>query len=174
MTAAMPDTIRVLTFKEGLLARLAHDLRLHVERFTIVREGDLLRVEIDPSSLVIDGVMKDGRCDASALSAGDRATIGETIRTTILDVRRHPSIRVQGRVTTREDGSVELRGELELHGTKRALVLVARREGTRLRASTSLRPSEFGIAPYKALAGAIKLQDRVGIELELDASSLAP
>ena len=34
--------------------------------------------------------------------------------------------------------------------------LVARREGTRLRASTSLRPSEFGIAPYKALAGAIR------------------
>jgi polyisoprenoid-binding protein YceI len=169
----MPDTIRVLTYKDGLLARLAHDLRLHVERFTIAREGEQLRVEIDPSSLVIDGVMKDGRCDASALSAGDRATIGETIRSTILDVRRHPSIRVQGRLITREDGSVELRGELELRGSSGPLVLVGRREGTRVRASTSVRPSEFGIAPYKALAGAIKLQDRVGIEIELDAASLA-
>lgn len=169
----MPDTIRVLTFKEGLLARLAHDLRLHVERFTIVREGDELRVDVDPGSLAIDGVMKDGRCDAGALSSGDRATIGETIRTTILDVRRHPSIRARGRVTTREDGGVELRGELVLRGVTRPLVLVARREGSRLRASTSLRPSEFGISPYKALAGAIKLQDRVVVELDLDASALA-
>jgi hypothetical protein len=36
----------------------------------------------------------------------------------------------------------------------------------------SLRPSEFGIAPYKALAGAIRLQDRVRVELDLDAATL--
>lgn len=168
----MADTLRVFTFKEGLLARLAHDLRLHVERFTITREGATLRVEIDPSSLVVDGVMTEGRCDASVLSAGDRAKITQTIQTTILDLRRHPTIVVRGELSERGAGGLELRGELELVGVRRPITIAARREGERVRASVSLRPSEFGIQPYKALAGAIKLQDRVVIELELAASSL--
>ena len=34
------DRVCVFTFKDGLLSRVAHDLRLHVEHFTITREGD--------------------------------------------------------------------------------------------------------------------------------------
>jgi polyisoprenoid-binding protein YceI len=168
------DRVRVFTFKDGLLARLAHDLRLHVERFSIRREGEQVHAEFDPDSLVIDGVMVGGRCDPDVLDRGDRAKIGETIRGTILDVARRRTIEFHGRVQAREDGGVRIDGELHLVGVRRPLGFVATRRGDRLIASVTLRPSEWGIAPYKALAGAIRLQDRVVVELDLDAAAHEP
>ncbi|MFV8754133.1 YceI family protein [Nannocystaceae bacterium ST9] len=169
----MADRVDVFTFKEGLLSRVAHDLRLHVERVAIVREGARVRVELDPRSLVVDGAMSGGRCDASALGAGDRAKILATVRDTILRTSTHRTIEFRGELKAREDGGLRVEGELRLVGVARPLAFGARREGGRLRASVALRPSDFGIAPYKALAGAIRLQDRVIVELDLDAFELS-
>lgn len=165
--------IRVFTFKEGLLSRVAHDLRLHPSRVELVREGEGedIVVRVGADSLVVDGAMRDGRLDAHGLGARDRAKILDTVRAEILRARQHPEIVFRGRVLPAEgpDGEdrVHVRGELELAGVKRALSFVATRSGPRLLASVTLRPSEFGIRPYKALAGAIRLQDRVRVELDV-------
>jgi hypothetical protein len=52
------------------------------------------------------------------------------------------------------------------------LTILGRREGNRVRASVNLRLSDFGITPYKALAGAIRLQDRVRVDIDLEAEWL--
>lgn len=159
----------MFTFKDGLLARLAHDLRLHVERFSIARSGERIEASLEPGSIVVDGVMVGARCDADVLGAGDRAKIVETLRGTILKTDRHRRIEFRGELHEREDGGVRVSGELQLVGVTRPLTFTATRRGDRMLATLTLRPSEFGIAPYKALAGAIRLQDRVLIELDLDA-----
>jgi polyisoprenoid-binding protein YceI len=159
----------VFMFKEGLLSRVAHDLRLHVERFTITREADEITARFEPASLVVDGVMHDERLDPNGLGQRDRSKIVQTIREDILRTRQHPSIEFRGRL---DPGNLRVVGELTLLGVRRPLTIQAKPERDRVRASVHLRPSEFGIAPYKALAGAIRLQDRVRIELELDAQSL--
>ncbi len=164
----MADQLRVFTFKDGLLARLAHDLRLHVERFKVEREGSRVRVEVDPGSLVVDGVMVGERCDASVLGPSDRAKIADTIRTTILATSAHRTIEFHGEAVEREHGGLRVQGELLLAGVKRPLSFTANRSGARLRATIVLRPSEYGISPYKALAGAIRLQDRVVIECDIE------
>jgi polyisoprenoid-binding protein YceI len=164
------DRVFVFTFKEGLLSRVAHDLRLRVEPrgLSIAREQDRVRAELAVDALAVDGAIRKGELDIDALSRRDRTTIVETIQTEILDARRQPQIRFEGQV--REDGEDLLRveGELELAGVRRPLSFTLEREAGRLRARISLRPSDFGIAPYKALAGAIRLQDRVIVELNLD------
>lgn len=168
----MPDHVRLFTFKDGLLARVAHDLGLHVERFSIARVDDRVVASFDPLSIVVDGAMVEGRCDPRQLGAGDRAKIIETLRGTILNTDRHRTIEFRGRLREPEDGGVRVEGELVLAGVTRPLGFTATRRSDRLIASATLRPSEFGIPPYKALAGAIRLQDRVVIELDLDAASL--
>jgi len=40
--------------------------------------------------------------------------------------------------------------------------------GDALRCEIELKPSDFGIAPYRALGGALKVQDRVRVVLTLD------
>jgi polyisoprenoid-binding protein YceI len=162
------DRVFVYTFKEGLLSRVAHDLRLHVEPrgLTITREQDRVRAEIRVDALVVDGAMTKGALDIDALSRRDRAKIVETIQTEILDARRQPQIRFEGRVEGEDPLAVT--GELELAGVRRPLSFTLARAAGRLSARVSVRPSEFGVAPYKALAGAIRLQDRVLVELDLD------
>jgi hypothetical protein len=46
-------------------------------------------------------------------------------------------------------------------------------DGHRLRAEFTLVPTQWGIPPYKALAGAIKLQDRVVVVLDLPADPVS-
>lgn len=167
----MSDRIFIFTFKEGLLSRVAHDLRLHVERFTIARAGDEIVGRFAADSLVVDGSMHEGRLDPGGLSARDKGKIVETMRKEILQTRSHPQIEYRGRVEL--DGErVRVDGKLKLVGVERPLLVVGAREGDRVRASVTLRPSEFGIAPYKALAGAIRLQDRVRVEIDVGATLL--
>lgn len=175
----MTHQILLFTFKEGLLSRVAHDLRLHVEHFTITRDDEHITARIEPASIVVDGVMHGARLDPDGLGPRDRSKITQTIRTDILRTRQHPNIEFRGRLELPEllgrPGPAEpLRcvGELWLLGVRRPLTILARREGTRVRASFEIQPSDFGIAPYKALAGAIRLQDRVRVELDLDTQLL--
>lgn len=165
----MSHHVQVFTFKEGLLSRVAHDLRLHVDRFTITREGDEVIAKFEASSLVVDGAMRDGGLDRDELGARDRKKIEATIRDEILRTRQHPGIEFRGRI---EEPRLRVVGELSLKGVRRPLTIIATRERDRIRARVELRPSDFGIEPFKALAGAIRLQDRVRVELDLDAALL--
>jgi hypothetical protein len=167
------DRVRLFTYKDGLLARVAHDLCLHVERFSIERSEDRVHAQFDPTSIVVDGVMVGGRCDVGLLDSSDRVKIVENLRQTILKVDRHRTIEFHGRLHQR-DGLVRVSGELRLVGVTRALDFTATSRSGRLLASATLRPSEFGIPPFKALAGAIRLQDRVVVELDLDAALMHP
>ena len=165
----MADVVRVYTFKAGLLSRVAHDLCLEVGEFSIERgEGGSVRAEFDPSSLSVRGVMRGERLDSRALSRSDQAKIVETIRRELLHTRRHPIVTFVGTAEERES-RLRVKGDLELAGRRRPLAFTLARQGDRLHARVTLQPSEFGIAPYKALAGAIRLQDRVVVELDLAA-----
>jgi hypothetical protein len=161
----MSHRVLLFTFKEGLLARAAHDLRLHVERFTITREGDEITARLEPASILVDGVMDDEQLRPNVLDERDRSKIVQTIRDDILRTRLHPSIEFRGRL---DPTILRCVGELTLCGARRPVTIAATHERGRVRANVSLRPSDFGIAPYKALAGAIRLQDRVRVELDLD------
>ncbi|MCA9719408.1 MAG: YceI family protein [Myxococcales bacterium] len=161
-------TIRVFTYKDGLLARLAHDLRLTLERFELELEDGDARGRFWPESLRVDGVMKRGGLDERGLSDGDKQKIIENMRREILLTARHPEITFTGTATRRGD-AVAVRGQLELVGRAAPVELTLREAGGRLSGELELTPTRWGVKPYKALAGAIKLQDRVTVRVELPA-----
>ena len=161
-----PATIEVFTYKDGLLARLAHDLRLSLRRFELVREGDEIRGKFWPDSLVVDGVVgRGGELDARALSESDKKKITGNIAEHMLDLARFPEVGFAGKVI--EQRAVE--GTLTLVGRAVPIKVAVRAAGGRLLGEVLLVPSRWGIAPYRALAGAIKLQDRVLVKLDLPA-----
>ena len=169
MTATTPAKIEVFTYKDGLLARLAHDLRLSLGRFEIVREGDEIRGRFWPGSLTVDGAIgRGGELDTRALSASDRSKIAGNIAEHVLDLARFPEAAFTGKLAAGE-GTHTLEGTLTLVGRAVPLRVSVRAAGGRLLAEVPLVPSRWGIAPYRALAGAIKLQDRVLVKLDLPA-----
>ena len=57
----------VFSFKDGLLARLAHDLKLQVERFSIEVDDSTRQIKATfyPSSIQVACAQVDGRDDPS-------------------------------------------------------------------------------------------------------------
>ena len=97
----------VFTFKDGLLSRLAHDLKMQVERFSIeVDEATRqIKATFDPSSLQVICAMVGGRDDPSTLSKGDKKKIYDNIVKDVLHTRKHPEIRFDSsKVVPRGEG----------------------------------------------------------------------
>jgi hypothetical protein len=159
----------VFTFKEGLLSPIAHDLRLKVTRFSIEVDATTHSVtaSFDTSSLVVDCPMKDGAENPSALSASDKQKISGQIRDDVLHGSKHPEATFRSRaVAARDDGGYDLEGELTLHGVTRPLGacrtrLVAGRQQLEVR----IHQPDFGITPYRAMLGTLKIQADVTIRI---------
>jgi predicted secreted protein len=118
-------------------------------------------------SLRVDGAMTAHGLDPHALSAKDRSSILETVQSEILQSRRYPRIELEGVIEPRSANVFEIRAELRLRGQARPIKTDLIRSGDQLQASFELKPSEFGIAPYKALGGAIKLEDRLRVSVAI-------
>jgi polyisoprenoid-binding protein YceI len=166
--------LEIFTFKEGLLSRVAHDLRLHVEGLEVPRlepGSPRVTVEIPISRLRVDGAIRKERLDPGALSSADLSQIESNLRD-ILSADLHPKISFDGEIHQRGEDRWQLGGELHLAGRTRSIEIVLRPRGSQWRGSVDLVPSRWGIAPYRAMAGAIRLKDLVRVELSLERDAL--
>ena len=165
-TTITEGTIHVFTYKEGMLARLAHDLRLSVTKWTMLIDGRDVRGTFDPKSLVVDGVVKGHRIDPKVLSRKDLAEITDNIDQHVLKTSRHPEITYEGRVTRAKDGTFTVKGRLTLVGRSGPLELTLKRAGDRLTGQATLLQTRWGITPFRAALGAIKIKNDVGVKVE--------
>lgn len=161
---------RIFTFKEGLLSAVAHDLELDVTRFTVQIEGQTkVSARFETGSLRVLHAMRDGQ-PTSQLSAGDRAKIEKTMADEVLEVRRYPDVRFDATATAEGEGEGEgfaLAGELVVHGKARPLTVRARPQAGRLVAEVSLHQPDFGIKPYSAMLGALKVRPDVKVRISV-------
>jgi hypothetical protein len=159
----------IFTFKEGLLSKVAHDLKLRVTRLRVALDPAEPSVSavLDARSVRVECVMRGGREAAGVLSAADKRKIDAAIAEDVLHSERFPEIRFESAQVRRREGEVEVLGTLHLHGRSRALVLLARREDDRLVAEVELSQPDFGIKPYSAMLGALKVQPEVRVRVSV-------
>jgi hypothetical protein len=169
---SMHTLVQIFTFKDGVLARLAHDLRLSARAFEISLHQGKVSAYFLANSLEVDGVAHGEQVDPGALSAHDKQKIQHTIQTEILDSAHHPRIEVSGTLNQAQ-GRHSVEAELRLRGIQRSIDIAVVLADGKLTAECSFAPSAFGIAPYKALAGAIRLKDRVLVRVTTVASVAA-
>jgi len=178
----MPTTLdaaaarcRVFTFKEGLLSRVAHDLEIDVTRFEIeVSDDGAVVARFWPDSLRVLHALEDGRPAPRALSDKDKRKIEKNIEAEVLEVKRHPGpITFRASGASGSDGPLTIEGTLTLHGRERRLTVRARREGDALLARVRLHQPDFGITPYSAMLGALKIQPEVEVEVRVPAEPFA-
>lgn len=170
---ATTATCQVFTFKEGVLSAVAHDLRIRVERFTIdVDEAaGTVQATFSASSLRVDCAMKNGREDFDALSDRNRREIEDNIAGDVLHAKRHPEIvfRSTRPMTGSEGDERHLEGTLSLHGAERPLRVTARRQAGKWVTEVELRQPDFGIKPYSAMLGTLKVQPIVRVRVSVPA-----
>ena len=158
--------IQIFTFKTGLLSRIAHDLRLAATRFEVTHDAGIVRARFEVGSIRVEGVMRHGRLDEQGLDESDRRQVERTMREEVLHAEEFPHVTFEGVVRERNRG-LDIDGQLEMMGRTAPLQLSIERADGWLTGEVELRPSRWGIVPYKAMLGAIQLQDRVLIRFRL-------
>ncbi len=157
-----PDgTLLVKTFREGVAARVGHDLVLEVTRWHAVVEGASVTLTADPSSLDV----REAHNGLKPLTDGDRREIGRNIERKVLGGRS-----IVFTCSAVRDGAagVEAPGELSIGDAKRPLTAtLTRAAGGRLHGTIAVRQSDFGIAPYRGLMGALKVRDEVEVVVDV-------
>jgi hypothetical protein len=162
-------TCQIFTYKEGLLSVLAYDLRINVTSF-IVELGDdesLIDARFDAASLHVDCAMVDGIEKRDLLSGANKKDIDENILKDVLDAATHRFITFSSASVKKEDSSYQIKGTLTLHGISREMTFTARNEANHYVAEAWLNLPKFGIRPFSALFGAIRIKPDIFIRTAL-------
>ncbi len=162
-------TCQIETYASGLLGRWGHDLQLSLDDFEVRLEPDgNVEATFWPASIRVDGALVDGEIDPSELSDSNRDEIRGNIRQDVLETDQHETIEFQGAWEPVPGGDAfDVQGELELVGTVEPLTTRVVREDGQCRADIGLTQSKWGIEPYSAMMGALKVEDRVQIHFEI-------
>jgi polyisoprenoid-binding protein YceI len=148
----------VYTYREGVLSAVGHDLCLRVSHFTVdVGEGDVITAEFDATSLRATG----------AVSAGDARRIERNAADDVLRASRFPTITFRSTQVRRQGDRARIDGALTLHGVTQALSFEAVADATSWRADVRLDQRKFGIKPYTALLGALRVRADVLVRIRV-------
>jgi hypothetical protein len=159
--------VLVRTGREGLAARVGHDLTLEVTswsaRVIVPASGDLsaasVFAQLDLGSLAV----REGSGGAKPLTDRDRREIEKQARKIL-----GPAATANFESARVSPLSAEVDGTLTLLGTARPFSFpVTEAEPGHYRGSAPLKQSDFRIVPYSGFFGALKLRDEVTIDFEV-------
>ena len=160
---------QIFTYKEGILSTLAFDLRISVTSFNIELGDDdtLLEARFDAASLHVDCAMVDGIEKKDLLTEASKKEIDQSILKDVLDATTYRFITFSSRSVTKEDSSYRIKGILTLHGISREMTFTARNERNYYVAEVWLNLPEFGIKPFSALFGMLRIKPGIFIKTAL-------
>lgn len=161
--------VRIFTFKEGLLSAIAHDLELACERFSITWDDARSKVSatFEPSSLRVLHPVVHGRPSPGTLSARDLSKIESNIASDVL--RRGGEIRFESSSVVPEGEGFALRGALTLNGRTNEIGASVRKEGGRYVAEVVLDQPRWGITPFSAMMGTLKIKPEIRVRVSVPA-----
>jgi hypothetical protein len=155
-------TLSVRTSRTGAVARAGHDLLLVVTawRATLaVGDEPSLELDADATSLRV----REGTGGVKPLEEDDLAKIEATIDEQVL-LRRH--IRFRSTSVTVDGATLRVTGDLTLAGTTRPIAFDLSVAGGRVTGAAIVQQTAWGIKPYSALFGALKVADEVRVEVD--------
>jgi polyisoprenoid-binding protein YceI len=168
-----PNNGRMLvrTGRTGVGSSVGHDLTIEVTDWSaqvdIPETGPAdatVTARIDLGSLAV----REGTGGARPLSVKDRGEIENNSRRT-LDVDRYPTATFESTRITISEGGGTISGTLTVHGVAAPIEVDVREASPgRFRATAVVSQSAYGIRPYSAFLGALKVRDDIDVEIQID------
>ncbi len=87
--------------------------------------------------------------------------------TEVIPVKKHPEVRFRSTEVREDEGGLTVRGQLELAGRSKELVVQATREDGVALAEVVLHQPDFGIKPYSAMLGTLKIKPDVRVRIRV-------
>jgi len=163
-----PDDGKLLinVYKDGVAAKMGHDLTLEATSWS--GKADInpddpssasVTVTVDPSSLDV----LEGKGGAKPLSESDKRDIKKNIE----KVLGRSEISFESTGVSGDAPRLQLKGNLSLGSQSRPVTLdVNAGDDGHITASTSFNQTDFGIKPFSAMLGALKVKDKVEISVD--------
>jgi hypothetical protein len=161
----------VFSFKDGLLSKVGHDLKHRVTNFEISFDPEQRQLEavLDARSLRVECVLKDGQESTVALSSDDRAEIEKQIIEDVLHADEHPAITFRSTQVIETAEGLHVKGDLTIHGATHPIATTARRIADHYVADVTIHQPTFGIRPFSALLGTLKIKPDVLVRVVVPA-----
>src|SRR5262245_54400939 len=159
----------VKTARTGLGARAGHDLTIEVTRWhgnAVINAAEPADSSVTVEAEVDSFEVREGSGGVKPLTDGDRTEIKRTLQK-ILHSGSHGAITF---VSTRVSGTPEsfrLDGDLTIAGETHPVTVQGQLANGRARGSATVTQSRWGIRPYSAFFGALKLRDDVDVEFDV-------
>jgi polyisoprenoid-binding protein YceI len=171
-----PQSGRLLvkTARTGLGAKAGHDLTIEVTRWhgNVLIDagspaGSSVTVEADVGSFEV----REGTGGVKPLTDADRADIKNTLRGKILNTRQHPAITFVSTQVSGTQESFRIDGDLTIVGVTKPVTIEGQLTAGHAHGSSVIVQSRWGIRPYSAFLGALKLRDEVEVQFDIDLTS---
>lgn len=167
-----PDnaTLTIQTGRKGAASKAGHDLLIEVGSWQATLDPDAqpaLTLTADSRSCRV----LEGTGGVKGLDDDDKANIAQTIDDEVLKGR---AIEFRSNRLERRADGLSVTGELTLGDRTAPVAFELALGGGRLTGGATVKQTDFGIKPYTALFGALKVADevRIGIDAKLDQASL--
>ena len=154
-------------WKDGVAAKMGHDLTLQANNWS----GSADINPDDPRSSRVSVTVElnsievvSGSGGAKALSDGDKGDIKKNLQ----KVLGGGQVRFQSTGVSGTPTSVQLQGQLTLNNKTQPITInVTESDGGRVTGKCSFNQTAFGIKPFSALLGALKIKDGVDVSFDV-------
>jgi len=159
--------LSIATTRQGAASKAGHDLRIEVGSWEAeLKLGDApeqsaMTLAADSRSLRVI----EGTGGVKSLTEKDKASIQQTINEEVLmgTAIEFRSSEVRGA----PGGGLNVSGQLDLNGKQAPVTFdLALGEGGRVTGSATVQQTAFGMKPYSALFGALKVADEVTVAID--------
>lgn len=163
------SSLTIFVAKAGALSFLAHDhniaVRSYSGRVVVPAAGPAsgsVELDIDAKSLAV----------LDKVSEKDRKEITNSMNTAVLESGKFPKITFRSVGVSNVNGaSLTVNGDLTLHGTTKRIAVPVTVSATaqllRATGKITIKQTDFGITPYSAAAGSIKVKNEVVISFNV-------
>lgn len=160
-----PDNgeLLVRTGRSGAAAKAGHDLLIEVGSWSATLEvgsdpaDSSLALQADGGSLVV----REGKGGISALGDDDKKGIRDTIDQEVL---KRSKVSFHSTTVAATAGGLAVQGELELMGRRAPVQFdLTDGDGDKVTASAVVKQTNWGMKPYSALFGTLKVSDEVEV-----------
>lgn len=168
-----PESGRLLvkTARTGLGAKAGHDLTIEVTRW----HGKVVMDVANPANCSVSVEaetgsfeVREGTGGVKPLTDADRADIKDTVRRKVLNAAKYPAIVFASSQVSGTQESFRVDGELTIMGVTQPITVEGRVHEGRVHGSTLVVQTRWGIRPYSAFLGALKLRDEVEVQFDID------
>lgn len=164
--------LSIQTFKEGLLASVGHDLLFVVRRFSIDWDTNAgtLSGSCSVQDIELQCALQSGRPAPDLLSSSDRQSIVRNMRSDVLKAAKFPALYASAARMLEGDKLVPL--ELEIAGARRTIACTRTQNDNGWSLQANVHLPDFGIKPFSALMGTLRVHPTVKVRLDVPARPL--